>query len=69
MAEIEIKGNNKYVSSLSKHLLKTHPSTKGRLKVELDGCFKKKRKSSIGKKKCNSSICQAKRMTKINPGF
>lgn len=33
MAKIVIKGSKKYVSYLSKHLLKEHPSTKRKLKV------------------------------------
>jgi len=45
MAELEIKGTNKYIKYLSKHLKIEHPSTKKRMEVELDmPCGKKKKK-------------------------
>jgi len=46
MAEIEIKGSKKYISYLSKHLKKEHPSVKKRMKVEGLKCKKKKKKKS-----------------------
>ena len=37
MAELEIKGTDKYIKYLSKHLIREHPSTKKRMKIKLDG--------------------------------
>jgi len=33
MKEVVIKGTNRYIDYLSKHLVKEHPSTKKRMKI------------------------------------
>jgi hypothetical protein len=35
-AELEIKGSKAYVMYMKKHLLKEHPSTRGKMKVEIE---------------------------------
>jgi len=42
MARLSIRGNRTYVSRLSKHLKKEHPSTKKRMKVTLNNKIVKK---------------------------
>ena len=64
MAEIEIKGSNSYIKNLSTHLKKEHPSTRKRMKVELNG----KKRSTKKMIKCDIP-CQAAKVTNPNPGF